>query len=67
MGSPTRYAYCGKKMLSHIREKMAIQNSTSRSDRFFASGSIVAKNNASICRDSRAVSKDYSTTTENDS
>jgi hypothetical protein len=67
MGSPTRYACYGKDMFSRIHKKMVIQKSTSKSDKFFASSSIVAKNDTSICKDSRTVSKDYSTASENDS
>ncbi len=67
MGSPARYACCGKEMLGWIREKMATQESIPKSGRFFAFGSTVVRNGTSICSDSCALGKDYLTTTGNGS
>jgi hypothetical protein len=47
MGSPAHYACCGKKMLSWICEKMAIQELALRGGRFSASDLIVVRNGPS--------------------
>jgi len=80
MGSPARYACCGKEMLGWIREKMATpkpqevagflppaQESAPRSGKFSASGSITTGNNTSACNDPCALGKDYSTAIGNNS
>jgi len=59
MGSPVRYACCGKEMLGWIREKMAIPESTPRGGRFFASGSIAVGNDISACSNPCPPSRDY--------
>jgi hypothetical protein len=67
MGSPTRYACCGKKMLSWIYEKIVIQESTPRSGKFFASDSIIARNGTLACNGLCTTSESYSTITWNGS
>jgi len=59
MGSPVRYACCGKEMLGWICEKMATLEPTPRGGRFSASGSITAGNDTSTCNDSCALGGDY--------
>jgi hypothetical protein len=57
----------GKKMLGWIREKMAIQKSTSRGGKFFTSSSTIIGNGASACNDPCVPSKDCSTIVRNNS
>jgi len=59
MGSPTRYACCGKEMLGWIREKMATPELAPRGGRFSASGSITIGNDTSACNDPCTPSEDY--------
>jgi len=59
MGSPARYACCGKEMLGWIREKMATPESAPRGDRLSTSSSITIGNNTLACNDSCALSADY--------
>jgi hypothetical protein len=65
MGSPARYAYCGKEMLGWIREKMAILESTPKGGKFSIFGSTTVGNDASTCNDLCTPSGDYSTTAKN--
>jgi len=51
MGSLACYAYCGKEMLGWICEKMATLESTPRSGKFFAFGSITTRNSTSTYND----------------
>jgi hypothetical protein len=59
MGSPARYACCGKEMLGWIRKKMATLELTPRGERLSASGSITAGNDTLACSDPCAPSGDY--------
>jgi hypothetical protein len=67
MGSPARYACCGKELLGWIREKMATQELAPRGGRFFASSSITAANGASAYSGSCTIGGAYSTTARNGS
>jgi len=67
MGSPARYACCGKEMLGWIHEKMVILESTPRGGRFFASSLITIGNSASTCNDPCTPGEDYSIVTRNSS
>jgi len=51
MGSPTRYACCGKEMLGWIREKMVIPESAPISGKFSASGLTTIGNDTSAYND----------------
>jgi len=59
MGSPARYACCGKEMLGWICEKMATPESTPRGGRFFTFGLITAGNDTLACNDLCAPGEDY--------
>jgi hypothetical protein len=67
MGSLAHYACYGKKMLGWIREKMATQESTLGSGKFFASGSTLARNSALAYNDPCVLSEDCSIATRNGS
>jgi hypothetical protein len=61
------FTMLGKEMLGWIYEKMAIQESAPGGGRFFASGSIVAKNSASACSSLCTTRGGYSTAVGNGS
>ncbi len=67
MGSLARYACCRKEMLGWICEKMATPESAPRGGKFFASGSITARNSALACSDSCIPAEDCSITARNSS
>jgi hypothetical protein len=67
LGSPTRYAWCGKDMLGWIREKMTILESTPKGGRFYASSLTTTRNDALACNDPCAPGRDCSTAAENNS
>jgi hypothetical protein len=66
MESPTCYTCCEKEILGWIREKMAIQELALKGGRFFASGSIVARNGTLVCNNSCVLGRDYSIAVGND-
>jgi len=59
MGSPARYACCGKEMLGWIREKMVTPKSALRGGRFSTFGSITVGNDTSAYNDLCAPSGEY--------
>jgi hypothetical protein len=67
MGSPARYACCGKEMLGWIREKMATPEPAPRNGRFFTSSSITTGNDTLVYSDPCTLGGDYSTTVGNNS